>query len=207
MKKARGQKAERTREAKRALLHSALSIIGESGLAGLTLAEVGVRAGYSRGLVQYHYGSKDALISALINWAVRGGQKMLRDHMTRGVESILLAIDAYNDARKNYPSNLRGFWVLSAEMGYSSNPDFHRQIVEYQKFLRKNFAEAFEEEGLSSAQAEPIAALVLAGMRGIIQEWIVEGDDLDVDQAFATLKDAICDRVETLLQEKVQKTN
>ncbi|MCK9506684.1 MAG: TetR/AcrR family transcriptional regulator [Porticoccaceae bacterium] len=194
MKKVRGQKAERTREAKRALLHSALDIIGESGLAGLTLAQVGIRAGYSRGLVQYHYGSKEALISALVGWAVRGGQQMLRDNMTRGVDSVLHAIDAYNLARKEYPKNLRGFWVLSAEMGYSTNPAFRHQIEEYQKYLRKSFAEAFEEEGISSARAEPIATIILAGMRGLIQEWIAE-EDLDVDTAFNVLKESIRDLV------------
>ena len=121
MKKVRGQKAERTREAKRALLHSALDIIGESGLAGLTLAQVGIRAGYSRGLVQYHYGSKEALISALVGWAVRGGQQMLRDNMTRGVDSVLLAIDAYNLTRR-IPQEFTGFLGVECGDGLFDQP-------------------------------------------------------------------------------------
>lgn len=80
-------------------------------------------------------------------------------------------------------------------MGYSTNESFRQQIAEHQKYLRKASSEAFEKEGLSLDQAEPIAMLVVAGIIGIIQEWIVEGDELDVDRAFAVLKQSICNLV------------
>lgn len=185
--KKRGQKAVRTREAKRALLRSALEIVGESGFAGLTLAEVGVRAGYSRGLVQYHYGSKEALIGAMMNWAVRGGRHMLDTHAGKGLEAVLNGIAEYNRVRKEQPKVFRGYWALTAEMSYSQNPQFSEQIRIYQRNLRNTFADVFVAEGVSQQRADAIAMIALGGMRGLLQQWIAEDDHFDIDGGFETL--------------------
>ena len=48
------------------LLDSAETVLAEHGSQGLTLAAVAARAGVSKGGLLYHYASKDALITALI---------------------------------------------------------------------------------------------------------------------------------------------
>lgn len=191
MEKTLGQKAARTREAKRALLQSALKIVGVGGLAGLTLAEVGVRAGYSRGLVQYHYGSKEALIGAMMNWAVRGGRNMLDAHVSKGLASVLNGIDEFNAVRKQQPEVFRGYWALTAEMSYSTNPVIREQIRSYQRNLRKTFADVFVQEGLSRQRADVVAMIVLGGMRGLVQQWIAEEDSFDIDAGFQALREAV----------------
>lgn len=190
MTKARGQHVERTRAAKQALLNAALEIVGEAGLAGLTLASVGIRAGFSRGLVQYHYGSKDALISAMIDWAVRGGRKTQQAGAARGLASLLTGIDEYNKARKSNPTAIRGYWVLTAEMSYSTNPKFKEQVKDYLYGLRQRFVELIVEDDIARHQAEPIAAFVLASFRGLVQQWVAD-PDLDIDSGFEELKAAV----------------
>src|SRR2546425_443409 len=57
---------ERRDEASRRIMDSAMALVCEKGVAGLTLSEAGERAGYSRGLAAHHYGQKEGLLVALV---------------------------------------------------------------------------------------------------------------------------------------------
>ncbi|MFK4788389.1 TetR/AcrR family transcriptional regulator [Microbacterium sp. ZW T5_56] len=58
------QARERAREA---LLEAAIALFAERGVAGASIAEITRRAGVAQGLVSYHFGGKDQLISAVID--------------------------------------------------------------------------------------------------------------------------------------------
>ncbi|WP_433675448.1 TetR/AcrR family transcriptional regulator [Microbacterium gorillae] len=58
------QARERAREA---LLEAAITLFAERGVAGASIAEITRRAGVAQGLVSYHFGGKDQLISAVID--------------------------------------------------------------------------------------------------------------------------------------------
>jgi AcrR family transcriptional regulator len=192
MKEVRGQHTKRTGEAKRALSRAALEIIAESGFTGLTLARVGESAGYSRGLTQYHFGSKEGLITELFEQATRGGQKMLKAATDEGLASILAGIDSYNELRKSDPLVLQGYWFLTAQMGHSGNPKVRQQLIDYQQSIRKSFATALVHEGVPQKEVESLALFLLASMRGLIQQSLA-GDlsDKVIDNSFGNLKQAI----------------
>jgi AcrR family transcriptional regulator len=56
----------RRNEAEQRLLDAAAELIGEIGPAAVTLANIGERAGYSRGLATHHFGSKGAMMHRLV---------------------------------------------------------------------------------------------------------------------------------------------
>jgi AcrR family transcriptional regulator len=56
---------ERRAEAERKLLEAAMELVAERGVRAVTLAAVGERAGYSRGLVTHHFGNRQGLLDAL----------------------------------------------------------------------------------------------------------------------------------------------
>ena len=58
---------QRRIEAERRLVRAAAELVGEIGPARVTLANVGERAGYSRGLATHHFGSKGALMQRLVD--------------------------------------------------------------------------------------------------------------------------------------------
>jgi AcrR family transcriptional regulator len=60
-------KERRRNEAEQRLLDAAAELIGEIGPAAVTLANIGERAGYSRGLVTHHFGSKGAMMQRLVD--------------------------------------------------------------------------------------------------------------------------------------------
>ena len=61
----RTQEVRRT-EAEQRLVAAAAEMVGEVGPSRVTLANVGERAGYSRGLATHHFGSKGALMQRLV---------------------------------------------------------------------------------------------------------------------------------------------
>jgi AcrR family transcriptional regulator len=65
----RRTQAERRSESEDALLAAAAELVAERGLAGASLANIGERAGTSRGLPTHHFGSKDALVERLASRA------------------------------------------------------------------------------------------------------------------------------------------
>ena len=58
--------AERTAISDRAMLDAAIELVLEFGTEKTTLAMIGERAGYSRGLATYRFGSKTGLFKAVI---------------------------------------------------------------------------------------------------------------------------------------------
>lgn len=67
-KPARRTQAERREEAELRMLEAAVKLVAARGLDDLALTDVGLAAGYSRGLASYHFASKEALHEKLIGF-------------------------------------------------------------------------------------------------------------------------------------------
>ena len=62
----RRKQQDRREEATRRILESAVELICEKGMQGVTMREVGARSGYSRALTAHHYGHKEGMLVALV---------------------------------------------------------------------------------------------------------------------------------------------
>jgi len=60
---------ERREKTERKVIAAATALIAEHGSRALTLAEVGEAAGYSRGIVSHHFGSRENLLRAVMREA------------------------------------------------------------------------------------------------------------------------------------------
>jgi AcrR family transcriptional regulator len=63
---ARRTQQERREHTERKLVAAATALIAEHGSGAITLAEVGKAAGYSRGIVSHHFGSRENLLRAVM---------------------------------------------------------------------------------------------------------------------------------------------
>jgi AcrR family transcriptional regulator len=63
---ARRTQRERREETERRVLAAATALIAQRGSRALTLAKVGEAAGYSRGIVSHHFGSRENLLRAVM---------------------------------------------------------------------------------------------------------------------------------------------
>ena len=88
--------AERTAISDRAMLDAAIDLILEHGTDKTTLAAIGDRAGYSRGLATYRFGSKAGLFDEVCKSISRGWL----DYLKKGVGDKI-GIDAAPEALMN----------------------------------------------------------------------------------------------------------
>ncbi|MEM7079761.1 MAG: TetR/AcrR family transcriptional regulator [Pseudomonadota bacterium] len=90
----RKTQTERKHEAEEALMDAACKLICERGAVRFSLAEVGALAGYSRGLVNHHFGTKEALIQRLSERLFRDAVRRPRpDTQANALENILAIFD------------------------------------------------------------------------------------------------------------------
>lgn len=90
----RRSQAERRDEAERRLVEATMAIIAEEGVSAATFEAIGQRAGYSRGLATQHFGSKQGLIDAVVNYLRERQQEDLEVAHLRDMDG-LRALQAY----------------------------------------------------------------------------------------------------------------
>jgi AcrR family transcriptional regulator len=102
--RARRTQIQRRRASERALIAAAAEIIAERGIDGASLATIGGRAGTSRALATFHFGSKDALIARVARSAqdrltdvlLAAFEKSERDPAeVSGLEALRTSVDTY----------------------------------------------------------------------------------------------------------------
>ncbi len=114
----RRTQAERRTEAERRLIEAASLLISENGTSHLTLAKVGERAGYSRGLVAYHFGSKAALVRAVaetVTTEFRDAMASARSNDGSLLDEVLVLVGVYFDIIVDPPALNRARLALIAE--------------------------------------------------------------------------------------------
>lgn len=67
----------------RALLQAATVVLAERGYHGATAARVAEVAGVSRGLIHYHFASKDDMLARVLRTSVASSFEAMREHLNR----------------------------------------------------------------------------------------------------------------------------
>ncbi|MCD2189613.1 TetR/AcrR family transcriptional regulator [Actinomycetospora soli] len=182
---------ERRETTERALLTATADLVVESGLSSVTLAEVGRRAGYSRGIVTHHFGSKQALVEALVTASQAGFVPGL-DDIDPGPDRLLALVEGYLGAVDGIGSLSRAFLVLWAES--VASPDLGPVFRERDALFRADIAadvEAGRAAGAVRADVDPavVAAIVLAELRGLALQYLVAPDSVDTAAAGRALRE------------------
>lgn len=179
---ARTQK-QRREEAEAALLDAAAELVAEQGLRALTLARVGERAGYSRGLVTHYFGSKQALVERLARAAQSGFVPGLAD-LPPGPDRLLRLIDGYlaQQTKHERPLN-RAFLLLWMEA--ATSPDLARLFADRTEAFRTDLREDLTA-GIAEGTIRPdlpveeTTAAIVAQLRGIAIQLLVTPESLNL---------------------------
>ncbi|WP_030903517.1 TetR/AcrR family transcriptional regulator [Streptomyces sp. NRRL F-5126] len=167
-------RAPRTQEQRRAqtraaLLAAAAELVVESGVRALTLARVGERAGYSRGIVTHHFGSKQAMFEALAKSSQSGFVPGIGD-MPPGLERLVALADGYVRELGRDDVAGRAFLLLWAESATAPELSliFRERDEAFRADLRADVT-AGVADGTIRADSDPgdVAAAVLGQLRGI----------------------------------------
>ena len=104
---------ERRAETERRVLDAALELIATGGSASMSLGRVGELAGYSRGIVNHHFGSKDELLRCAARYAQTAMPSP--DPSLTGLERLLALVDIYIGHVVALETSSRAFLTMWAE--------------------------------------------------------------------------------------------
>ena len=107
--------AKRRAISEQRMVDAAVELITELGISGTTLRAVGERAGYSRGLVTYQYGSKVGLMRAVTKTLAGFWLERLLSAVGQrsAVDGLCAAIDAHYHFIHEMPSQFRALSILA----------------------------------------------------------------------------------------------
>ena len=93
-----------------------MAVIAEEGVSAATFEAIGQRAGYSRGLATQHFGSKQGLIDAVVNYAHEQQDEVLESaHLDElfGLDALLKYVSGYCGSLQRSEEPKSSFMLLS----------------------------------------------------------------------------------------------
>jgi AcrR family transcriptional regulator len=196
---------ERRGEAERRLIEAAATMVSEAGPARITLANVGERAGYSRGLASHHFGSKRALMQRLVESVTYQFREALFDQQesSDALGELGTLIDVYFDVVSDLQPINRARLVLWADAVANPSDDVRPAMVnadqEFREEIEKRLRQAIVTGQVpDTVNAHGLATVIIAMLRGVALQSLI---DDDIDLAAARFE------IEELLLARLQKEN
>lgn len=189
--------AERSAESDRYMFESAIHLIVERGPEKTTLTDIGIEAGYSRGLATYRYKTKDIFFTALIEHLHQAWCQELDSAIenTQGRDSVINAVTALQSFVEKQPDMLRAmynlyYYSIDHQSGMTQKLD---AIHTSQRRQAMSWAQQAIERGEASPQlplerfAEQYCALIF----GAIYQWLVNPARVDLQRLLESCKTSL----------------
>jgi TetR/AcrR family transcriptional repressor of bet genes len=164
--------------ARERILEAAIEVLKSDGYAGLTIAKVAARAGESKPLVAYHYGSKQGLVEA----AGRSIAEMITEEVLDAVdgattvEAVIRGVDTGVERVLDGDDRIARLYFDLAAVSVVE-PAVRRTIAEVNEQWREVLVRLLTEasDGLPPARARVLTVMVISGMQGMTLERIERG--------------------------------
>jgi TetR/AcrR family fatty acid metabolism transcriptional regulator len=183
----------------RAILHVAERLFSERGYHGVSVDEIARDAGVSKGLVLYHFKSKQDLFqNVLIDGFLTIENEMraiVQSEMT-GREKIRATVAAYlefDQRRLNLLGSAHDLGPVLA--GTEAHARAHELVNEERARLAKLVEDAVAKGEFRPVDSRVAANVVLGAIHGLAMETVLEGRSLSVDKVADDVTSIICDGV------------
>ncbi|HEX8044360.1 TetR family transcriptional regulator [Rhizobium sp.] len=179
---------EEAAETRRVILHSAETLFLDNGYENVTLEEIAVAAGVTRGAVHWHFRNKQGLLLAIRDEARQPfrelAERISHDHPPNPLELVLDTIsaifaDLQNDPRRRGMLKVIMYLDMSfADCETDSGTSFRHEMQE-------NFAKIFCSMSTAGAlpcpwTPETAASTLTAAIGGLVYEWALDKGDFDL---------------------------
>jgi AcrR family transcriptional regulator len=178
----RQTQAERRSESDRRLISAAIRLIARQGASGTSLADIGLAAGYSRGLPAERFGSKQVLLLALIDEFDSWFQSRLARVLAgkTGLAALEARMGAHIDGFVEYPEGAAAQYHLVLE-SLGLMPELHERVCELEATYRNGFiAHMKEAKAMGEIQQdiddEQYAVMIQGTIRGIHMQSLLRRD-------------------------------
>jgi AcrR family transcriptional regulator len=186
---------ERVELSNRRLVQAAAALITEKGWEATTAAEIGRRAGYSRAMVHARYGSKDAILAAMLQ---DSDVQQLLPEQVRGVTGMANAVAHFHRIEEMYrqdPALVRALFVMTFEAVKATSPVrallhtwFERGVEAIDAGLHLGIDDGSVRPDIDVERA--VNDISASGF-GIAFQWIVLGERYEFDRELAFTRERI----------------
>lgn len=193
---ARRTQKERSELSDRLMTKAAIELLVERGVRGTTLASIGERAGYSRGLVTHSFGSKAGLLAHVHDTVAREWVAFVEDTVgdATGIEALQRVADALLKFIIEEPTELRAMYLLryaSIDPGADYRANVEKVNRAHVRALKEWIAEGQREGTVNPCVDADTAALVFAStVDGMLYRWFVQ-PDLPVQALHAAIREEL----------------
>lgn len=167
-KRARRQQAERSATTMRELLDATVASLTKVGYQHLTVDRIAANANVSRGAVQHHFGSRDALMAAVVSDL--GQSLTVSEPIDRSLPLHRRLDEAIDNDWKVFssPQFLAVIQIWMAERGNAALfPSIQKMVGEVEDHLDLRWADALEDSGLSDREIAALRHVVFSSLRGL----------------------------------------
>ncbi len=186
--------AERTAISDKAMVDACIDLILEHGTDKTTLQAIGEKAGYSRGLATYRFGSKAGLYDEVCKSISRRWLEYLKNDVgdTVGIEAMCRALDSFFRFVSDSPREARVLQILYC--GAASPKSEYRQTSANIHQRQQDDVAAWVRAGMRTGEiredADPksIAAQYIAYITGMTYLWLINPNSIDFGQANDEMK-------------------
>jgi len=193
---------ERRGEAEQRLIEAAAAMVSEAGPAKVTVANVGERAGYSRGLVSHHFGSKRVLMQRLVESVTYQFREALFDQQqsSDALGELRTLIDIYFDVVSDLQPINRARLVLWADAVANPSDDIRPAMVnadqEFREEIEKRLHQAIATNQVPpNVNAHGLATVMIAMLRGVALQSLID-DDIDLAAARFEIEQLLLTRLQ-----------
>lgn len=193
---------ERRSEAERRLVQAAAELVGEIGPARVTLANVGERAGYSRGLATHHFGSKGALMQRLVDAVTLQFREAIFDQSQShsAMDEGLGLVSTYFQVMSNMQPVNRARLALWADAVATGSPETRPAMLAADREFRDAITKTLERgvaAGEFPASLDPsgLATVIIAMLRGVALQSLLD-DQVDLDACRAEIEQLLTGRLQ-----------
>jgi AcrR family transcriptional regulator len=192
---------QRRLEAERRLVRAAAELVGEIGPARVTLANVGERAGYSRGLATHHFGSKGALMQRLVETVTSQFRDAIVEESQSDspVDQLRQLIDFYFRVVSDLQPVNRARLVLWADAVAGPSEDVRPQMISADREFREEIEKRIQSaagagEITGQVDANGLATVIVAMLRGVALQRVLD-DQVDLVAARREVEQLLTSRL------------
>ena len=181
---------------KEQIVSTAIAAIAENGYINTPLSEIARRAGISKGVISYYFGSKDDLIRDVIERILQDEKAYLSGEIARGKtpsEKILIYISS---SFKYMETNRQSFEAIVDLWGsmttHEKKLDFNKRSYDpCRKLLGKIIMEGIERGEFAEIDVRLTASLIQAMIDGLMIQWLFDAAAVDLGQASSAIEHAV----------------
>jgi AcrR family transcriptional regulator len=192
---------QRRIEAERRLVRAAAELVSEIGPARVTLANVGERAGYSRGLATHHFGSKGALMQRLVDTVTSQFRDAIFEESQSDspIDELRQLIQFYFCVVSDLQPANRARLVLWADAVAGPSEDVRPRMISADREFREEIEKrirlaASAGDVRASVDAHGLATVIIAMLRGVALQRMLD-DQVDLSAAQREIEHILVSRL------------